>query len=204
MVHYKLIYFNLRGRAELARLILQHQEIAFEDFRFEREDWPKYKAGTPFGQVPVLEVDGKPLAQSNAIARYLARQHGLAGQNDWEQSQADMYVDCIYDLIGGTRPIIHETDKDKQKEMFQKFLQDVVNPHLQKVEQQLINNGSGFLVGKSITWADLAYYSFFSPMMERLGEAILDSTPHLKKLVAHVGSIPQIKKYVETRPKTAL
>lgn len=55
-----------------------------------------------------------------------------------------------------------------------------------------------------ITWADLAYYSFFSPMMERLGEAILDSTPHLKKLVAHVGNIPQIKKYVETRPKTAL
>jgi glutathione S-transferase len=48
-----------------------------------------------------LEVDGKPLAQSNAIARYLARQHGLAGQNEWEQSQADMYVDCIYDLISG-------------------------------------------------------------------------------------------------------
>lgn len=45
MVHYKLIYFNLRGRAELARLVLQHQEIVFEDFRFEREEWPKYKAG---------------------------------------------------------------------------------------------------------------------------------------------------------------
>lgn len=56
----------------------------------------------PFGQVPVLEVDGsKFLAQSHTIARYLARQHGLAGQNDWEQAQADMYVDCIYDLHGG-------------------------------------------------------------------------------------------------------
>jgi|688.fasta_scaffold2212477_1 hypothetical protein len=45
MVHYKLIYFNLRGRGELARLVLHHQEVAFEDFRFEREEWPKYKAG---------------------------------------------------------------------------------------------------------------------------------------------------------------
>lgn len=55
----------------------------------------------PFGQVPVLEIDGnKMLAQSHTIARYLARQHGLAGQNDWEQSQADMYVDCIYDMHG--------------------------------------------------------------------------------------------------------
>ena len=55
----------------------------------------------PFGQAPVLEVDGKMLAQSHTIARYLARKHGLAGANDWEQSQADMYVDCIYDLHGG-------------------------------------------------------------------------------------------------------
>jgi glutathione S-transferase len=50
----------------------------------------------------VLEVDGdKQLAQSITIARYLARQHGLAGQNDSEQSLADMYVDCIYDLHNG-------------------------------------------------------------------------------------------------------
>jgi len=30
----------------------------------------------PFGQMPVLEVDGKYLPQSYAIARYLASQHG--------------------------------------------------------------------------------------------------------------------------------
>lgn len=55
----------------------------------------------PFGQVPVLEVDGNMLAQSHTIARYLARKYKLAGENLWEQSQADMYVDCIYDLVGG-------------------------------------------------------------------------------------------------------
>lgn len=121
MVHYKLIYFNLRGRAELSRLILHHQGVQFEDYRFQPSEWPTYKpsnssiqfeksiitykemcAATPFGQVPVLEVDGKPLAQSNTIARYLARQHGLAGKTAWEESQADMFVDCISDLVGGT------------------------------------------------------------------------------------------------------
>ena len=55
----------------------------------------------PFGQVPILEVDGKVLSQSITIARYLARKHGLAGKNDWEEAQADVYVDCINDLWTG-------------------------------------------------------------------------------------------------------
>ncbi len=60
----------------------------------------------PFEQVPVLEVDGHVLAQSHAIARYLARQHGLAGKDEWEQAQVDMYADCVGDLIHGTNKMI--------------------------------------------------------------------------------------------------
>jgi len=33
---------------------------------------------TVFGSVPVLDVDGKQLAQSNAIARYVAREVGTS------------------------------------------------------------------------------------------------------------------------------
>lgn len=47
------------------------------------------------------------LSQSKAIGRYLARRHGLAGQSEWEQSQADMYVDCINDLFTGEIHLIN-------------------------------------------------------------------------------------------------
>ena len=63
----------------------------------------------PFGQVPVLEIDGKHhLAQSYAIARYVARQHGLAGHahDHFEQAQVDMYADCIKDLMNGKHTIL--------------------------------------------------------------------------------------------------
>lgn len=44
MPHYKIHYFNLKGRAELARLILSQAGVEFEDVRFERSEWPALKA----------------------------------------------------------------------------------------------------------------------------------------------------------------
>ena len=39
MPNYKLYYFNVRGRGELARLILNCAGVPFEDFRFEYDEW---------------------------------------------------------------------------------------------------------------------------------------------------------------------
>jgi glutathione S-transferase len=89
MVHYKLIYFNGRGLAEPSRYIFAAAGQDYEDFRFERDEWPKHKPNTPLGQAPVLEItDGShtsQIAQSLAIARYLANEFGLAGKNNIEK-----------------------------------------------------------------------------------------------------------------------
>jgi len=45
MPSYKLLYFNARGAAELARLVFKQAGVEFEDFRFTREEWPNYKDG---------------------------------------------------------------------------------------------------------------------------------------------------------------
>ena len=75
MIHYKVHYFNSRGAAECIRQILVVAGQDFEDVRVNQEDWPQLKASTPFGQMPILEEDGKKLGQSIAIARYLARKY---------------------------------------------------------------------------------------------------------------------------------
>lgn len=43
MVHYKLIYFNARGAAELSRLLFKVKGVEFEDVRISVEDWPELK-----------------------------------------------------------------------------------------------------------------------------------------------------------------
>lgn len=52
----------------------------------------------PFGQMPVLDVDGKIYAQSTAISRYLAKQVGLIGKDDLENLAIDIAVDTFHDF----------------------------------------------------------------------------------------------------------
>ena len=97
-----------------------------------------------------------------------------------------------------------ESDPIKQREMFDLVISQKILPHLIKIEEQLEKNGSGYLVGRTLTWADIAYYTFFtSPIMNRLGADVLKTNaPNLQKLVETVGEVPNIKKYVEARPVT--
>jgi glutathione S-transferase len=84
MSSYTLNYFNGRGRAEITRLVFAAAGVEFTDKRVEFEDWPALKAESPLGQMPFLEVDGVRIPQSCSIARYVAREHNLAGRNSLE------------------------------------------------------------------------------------------------------------------------
>lgn len=41
--HYKLIYFNARGRAEHIRFIFAYAGVEYDDERISREKWPELK-----------------------------------------------------------------------------------------------------------------------------------------------------------------
>jgi len=116
MPTYKLTYFNGRGRAEVIRLVFAAGGQDYVDHRIERDQWPNHKAEAPFGQLPLLEVDGVKLCQSNACARYVARQLHLAGKTDLEQAQADMLVDCYEDALKPILQFFFEKDEAKKKQ----------------------------------------------------------------------------------------
>ncbi|XP_078702031.1 hematopoietic prostaglandin D synthase-like [Branchiostoma floridae x Branchiostoma belcheri] len=76
MPTYKLTYFNGRGRGETIRLLFAAGGIKYEDVRIEGAQWPALKPNTPFGHLPILEVDGVTLSESATIARFVAKMAG--------------------------------------------------------------------------------------------------------------------------------
>ena len=81
----RLIYFDIPGKAEAIRLCAAVAGVPLEDVRVTREEFAEMKAKgeLPYGQVPALDVgEGKFLAQSSAILRYVGTIGGLHPASD--------------------------------------------------------------------------------------------------------------------------
>merc|ERR1711875_123212 len=198
----KLTYFNLKGRAELSRLILAQAGVKYEDCRIAREDWAQLKTSLPLGQLPVLTVDGKTIGQSITIARYLAKRFDLAGKTDLEAAQADQAVDALTDLMNNVAPIGRERDETKKAEMKKKMEAETLPSWMKMMEGLLTKQGGNYFAGSQLTWADIAVYSSIDMMKNFVGEPDLSDCPNMKKLLKTVKNLPNIKKWEETRPDT--
>ena len=64
MPQYKLTYYNARTRAEVSRLVLAQAGMEYEDKRVSGKEWRQLKPQTPFGYMPILEVDGSWMKSS--------------------------------------------------------------------------------------------------------------------------------------------
>ena len=157
----KLIYPNIPfWRAEISRLALFFGGIEFEDSRPSQKEILKMKSdGTlPFGQLPVLQVDGKTIAQTGAIARYCGKLSGLyPSENQFDAAKVDEVIDLATDITNQMRPAIKEKDPKLKVEMRRELTETILPRWLGFLEKLLKDNGdTGFFVGDSITIADLA------------------------------------------------
>ncbi|XP_026295805.1 uncharacterized protein LOC552283 [Apis mellifera] len=198
MSTYKLTYFPVKGLGEPIRFLLSYAGISFEDERFDRDDWPKIKPTTPFGQVPVLDVDGKKIAQSVAISRYLAKKSGLAGKDDWEALEIDSIVDTIHD-VRARLAAFHYEENEEIKAAKRKIADEVVPYYLERLDAQVKNNG-GYFVGGALSWADLSFVALLDYLNFMNGSDLIEKYDNLKQLKEKVLNLPAIKSWLDKRP----
>ncbi|KAL5013512.1 hypothetical protein ScPMuIL_007782 [Solemya velum] len=201
---YKLTYFNIRGRAELARLLFVSAGIKFEDIRIEKpEVWKELKPNMPQGQLPILDVDGVVFAQSMAIARFLAREFGLYGETNAEKTKIDEIVDTTTDFREEIAQDFREKDETKKAELEKRLEDQIIPKYSEILEKYLISSCGEFFVGSSFTLADLAVYDVYQRPID-LFPWILDKVPKLAAHRKRVEKLPRIEAYLKSRLKSVI
>ena len=197
--NYKLTYFNGRGRAEAIRLVFAQAGVQYEDKRIAKEEWGVLKPNTPFGYLPILEVDGKVLSGSSPILRFVAERHGLAGANDVENAEIAGIADCLMDFMVAFMKVRFEKDEARKAELRKQFDDETVPKYLTALSKHV--SPEGWLYGPKITYADIAFFNF-AAFHDHLSDEQLSAYPKLKKINEKVGALPNIAKYVKERPDT--
>ncbi len=204
MPTYKLYYFQAKGRAELIRWIFTQAGVPYEDIRYTGEEWAKFKPNTPYGGMPVLDIDGKIYGGSGPIARYVAEQHGLAGSNPVENFELATISDVIDDLVLRIMMLHYEKDEKKKGELKKELDETHLPKYLGILNKQITDNGSsGWLFGGKVTYVDL-YLVLVADLLVAFGSGpqVLEPYPAIAKLKATVEALPKIAKWIEERPKT--
>jgi len=89
---YKLYSMQRSGNSYKVRLALAMLDIPYEAVEIDilrgESRTPEYLAKNPSGQIPLLEVDGRYLAESNAILWYVAAGTPLSPEQRIERAEA--------------------------------------------------------------------------------------------------------------------
>jgi len=201
-----LTYFDFDGsRGEVARLAMHLAGIAFEDRRIAGKNWPALRDSTPFQAMPILEVDGKVISQSNTINRYVGKLAGLYPKDDWQAALVDEVMDAVEDIttrIGSTI----ELEGEFKKKARETLAAGPIPRFLQQIEARLKAGGGEWFVENRLTVADLKCYMWVrwlkSGVLDHIPADIVDKhAPLLAKHLERVKNHARIATYYESRRK---
>merc|ERR1712168_693913 len=196
MPSYKLIYFESKGRAELTRCMFAYGDIQYTDERIPKAEWPEKKKSLPFSQLPILMVDDKPLPQSKAIARYVAKEVGLVPEDNLQAAYCDAMVDTLDDIMAGwIKIMMHPTksEEEKNKEFTEVYLPNTLQPFLVKLEKRL--SEKVWFLGDKMSWADVALGITFGNPKVKTPE-LIKNFPAVCNHSDKVAAIPKIKAWI--------
>ena len=135
----KIVYFNVRARAETARMILEYGKIPYVDENTATYfgcGWREAKSQTPFGQLPLIDVgDGVVFAQEAAINRYCASLVPELVPADPRQAAV---CDSIYfaaEELSAVNPIVNVKSGEEFARAKKDFLDNVLPRRLQNLKK---------------------------------------------------------------------
>ncbi|KAE9551994.1 hypothetical protein FO519_004792 [Halicephalobus sp. NKZ332] len=205
---YKLTYFVSRGHAEVSRLILHYKKIPFDDIRINIDEYSYYKNSLkPHEPLPILEFQGEKLSEPVAIARFLARRHGLSGANEWEEAKTDALMDLrmkfgqviqTYIALSVHAPPDFDLGVFTQKNFQESFMPGIekYGPQFEELLQQSKN---GWFISSGITFVDFSIAEL-TDTIDNFYNLYKQRFPLLAEHSRKVHQLPEIQEYLRSRP----
>ena len=196
-------------RAEVLRVSLFIGNISFEDVRISREEFReviltgKLRNGmsVPFHQLPVLEIDGKIVGQTGAIARFCGKQSGLYPKDDLLAAKVDQIIDTATDITNLVSPTVREKNEIIKKDTREKLSNKLLPRWFTYLENILENEkGSTWFVDNKISIADIAIWRLLgwlkSGMLDGIPTNICDAYTKLNNVHAEVHKHPKVQEWM--------
>ena len=157
MTNYKLTYFDFDGgRAEPIRIAFHAAGIEFEDERLSFAKFGEMRGNTPFNAVPVLEIDGVPVTQSNALSRYIGKMAGLYPEDDLQALYCDEALGALEDMLHCVVPTFG-LEGDELKAAREKIVDGWLSVYVKGLGT-LLERGGDYFADNRLTMADLKAY----------------------------------------------
>jgi glutathione S-transferase len=158
MPQIKLSYFDMHGgRGEPIRLALAIGGVAFEDHRFTFPEFADVRKTTPFGQVPVMVVDGVQVTQSDAMLRYAGKLSNLYPTDPLQALLCDEVAYVVEEAGVKLGPTFRMTGEE-QKAARLALVNGSMPVYLGWLQKQLLARGGQFFADNRLTVADLKVF----------------------------------------------
>lgn len=199
-----LYYFAGRGLADQIRWMLAASEVSFTQRVIDtRARFVKMaERQLPFGQLPLLQIDGLEIVQSQAIVRYLAERGNLIGKTTTEKVKCEMIAEAVRDLLPDLCAAPFMRPPLKSKEEFEGHLAKMREKWIKvasRLEAILVLNGGRHLVANQLTYADILVAHALTWYVEECGPQIVENMPNLVGLQNTVISLPGIQTFIKSQ-----
>mmetsp|Transcript_119823 Transcript_119823/g.207974 ORF Transcript_119823/g.207974 Transcript_119823/m.207974 type:complete len:247 (-) Transcript_119823:156-896(-) len=211
-----LKYFPIAGRCEPIRLALLLGKFKYKEERLTGTEWENgpTKKSTPYGQLPVLIVNGYTMGQSKTILRYLGKLTKFKGKrlyptNAFLSAQVDEVLDAFDDFFMLLAPTYKIADKH-EKEDFRRQLFSAGGQganFMDIFEKRLQSSKSGWVVSEAgLTVADLVYFGYLCMIRSGSVDGLnLSLFSKYRKIMEHkdrVARIPEIQAYYKDKDRS--
>eukprot|EP00438_Fugacium_kawagutii_P016644 Skav205664 [mRNA] locus=scaffold458:372873:381511:+ [translate_table: standard] len=193
----RLTYFAGYGLAEQVRWMLAATGVTFEQVALQtHEEFLKLRSDEKllFGQLPLLEIDGLRLVQSQAMMRYVAQRGKLWGSTSAEAALVDMIAEGIKDVRGEVVRFPFSGDQGALLAELPLKIKKQMDPLESKI-QSLADGTLGFLAS-GFSAADVLLAELAEELVVMRSDA-LSAYPKIAKLHKQVTNLPQIRSYLE-------